>query len=55
MVKGTTSFGKHGRAKTHIRCRRCGHHAYHVRKKQCAQCGFGASPRLRAYRWLPYR
>ncbi|RLE56500.1 MAG: 50S ribosomal protein L37e [Thermoprotei archaeon] len=51
MVKGTTSFGKHSRGKTHIRCRRCGRHAYNVRKKYCAACGFGRSSRMRKYSW----
>jgi len=50
-LKGTPSFGKRGRSKTHIICRRCGRHAYHVRKKRCAACGYGASPRIRRYSW----
>ncbi|MEM4475299.1 MAG: 50S ribosomal protein L37e [Fervidicoccaceae archaeon] len=50
-MKGTTSFGKHGRSKTHIRCRRCGRTSYNVSKKRCAACGFGASRRLRRYSW----
>ncbi|MCD6154627.1 MAG: 50S ribosomal protein L37e [Candidatus Verstraetearchaeota archaeon] len=51
MTKGTTSFGKRGRRKTHIRCRRCGRHSYNVRKKYCAACGFGRSSRIRRYSW----
>ncbi|RLE50212.1 MAG: 50S ribosomal protein L37e [Candidatus Methanomethylicota archaeon] len=51
MTKGTPSFGKRGRGKTHIRCRRCGRHAYHIRKKYCAACGFGRSKRIRRYSW----
>ncbi|HDI46925.1 MAG TPA: 50S ribosomal protein L37e [Candidatus Methanomethylia archaeon] len=47
MVKGTTSFGRHSRGKTHIRCRRCGRHAYHIRKKRCAACGYGRSSKLK--------
>ncbi|MFX0196240.1 MAG: 50S ribosomal protein L37e [Candidatus Hodarchaeota archaeon] len=50
MTKGTASFGKK-QTKTHIRCRRCGRRAYHVRKKQCAACGFGRTKRIRAYSW----
>ncbi|HJO28119.1 MAG: 50S ribosomal protein L37e [Candidatus Poseidoniia archaeon] len=50
MSKGTASFGKRQK-KTHILCRRCGRHAYHVRKKRCAACGFGDSARLRSYSW----
>jgi len=51
MVKGTTSFGKHGRSKTHIRCRRCGRHSFNVAKGYCAACGFGRSRRIRRYSW----
>lgn len=35
---------------THIRCRRCGAHAYHINKKRCAACGF-PDARLRKFRW----
>ncbi|RLF12440.1 MAG: 50S ribosomal protein L37e [Thermoprotei archaeon] len=51
MVKGTTSFGKRGGRKTHIRCRRCGRHSFNVTKRYCAACGFGRSSRLRRYSW----
>ena len=51
MVKGTTSMGKRGRKKTHIRCPRCGRHAYHIRKKRCAACGWGKSSKIRRYSW----
>lgn len=54
MVRGTPSFGKMGKGKTHIRCRRCGRHAYHVRKRRCASCGFGERRRLRRYSWYRY-
>ena len=37
--------------KTHIRCRRCGGHSYHARKKVCASCGFGNSAKKRSYNW----
>ncbi|MFO8132339.1 MAG: 50S ribosomal protein L37e [Thermoplasmatota archaeon] len=49
MTKGTPS--KSGGGKTHIICRRCGKHAYHVRKKVCAACGFGKSSKRRGYSW----
>ncbi|MCJ7456532.1 50S ribosomal protein L37e [Candidatus Bathyarchaeota archaeon] len=52
MGKGTPSFGLRGRSKTHIKCRRCGRHAYHIRKKRCAACGFGASAKIRRYSWM---
>lgn len=51
MTKGTTSFGKRSKGKTHIRCRRCGRHSYNIRKKYCAACGFGRSKRIRRYSW----
>ncbi|MGA2237676.1 MAG: 50S ribosomal protein L37e [Candidatus Bathyarchaeia archaeon] len=51
MGKGTPSFGLRGRGKTHIRCRRCGRHSYHIRKKKCAACGFGVSTKIRRYSW----
>jgi len=51
VVKGTTSFGRHSRGKTHIRCRRCGRHSYNIRKHYCAACGFGRSKKLRKYSW----
>jgi len=51
MTKGTPSFGKRMGKTVHIRCRRCGRRAYHVRKKRCAACGFGASTRIRKYSW----
>ncbi|RLE50922.1 MAG: 50S ribosomal protein L37e [Candidatus Methanomethylicota archaeon] len=47
MVKGTTSFGRRSRGRTHIRCRRCGRKSYNIRKKYCAACGFGRSSKLR--------
>lgn len=55
MSKGTPSMGKMGAKKSHIRCRRCGRHAYHVQKKRCASCGFGASAKLRSYAWIKQR
>ncbi|MFH1316466.1 MAG: 50S ribosomal protein L37e [Candidatus Woesearchaeota archaeon] len=51
MAKGTPSKGKHNKGKTHIICRRCGKHTYHVRKKACSSCGFGKSSRQRSYSW----
>ena len=50
MGKGTSALGKRNK-KTHIRCRRCGHRSYHIRKKSCACCGFGSSKRIRTYNW----
>lgn len=44
-------MGKRNKNKTHIRCRRCGRHAYNVSKKYCAACGYGRSSRLRRYSW----
>lgn len=52
MTKGTPSMGKHGRSKTHIRCRRCGRRSYNASKKYCAACGFGRTKRIRRYSWM---
>ncbi|MEM0384932.1 MAG: 50S ribosomal protein L37e [Nitrososphaeria archaeon] len=47
-MKGTPSFGVKGkRARTHVICRRCGKPSFHIRKKRCASCGFGASKKLK--------
>ncbi|MBM3309272.1 MAG: 50S ribosomal protein L37e [Candidatus Altiarchaeales archaeon] len=43
MAKGTPSMGKRGKKRIHIKCPRCGHKSYHIRKKACAKCGFGRS------------
>jgi large subunit ribosomal protein L37e len=51
MGKGTPSIGKKSGKKNMIRCRRCGRHAYHIRKKKCSSCGFGNGPKLRKYSW----
>ena len=51
MTKGTPSRGRHSKGKTHIICRRCGNHSYHVRKKECAKCGYGKSSKTRKYSW----
>merc|ERR1711916_66700 len=49
MTKGTTSQGgKHN--KTHVLCRRCGKHSYHLQKARCASCGYPA-PKIRSYNW----
>ena len=50
MAKGTPSQGKRNK-KTHIICRRCSRHSYHVRKKSCAACGFGRTKKIRTYSW----
>ncbi len=44
-------MGKRSKGKTHIRCRRCGRHAYNVAKGYCAACGFGRSSKIRRYSW----
>ena len=49
MTKGTAS--KMGGKKTHIACRRCGKHAFHVQKRKCAACGFGETKKMRQYNW----
>ena len=51
MTKGTPSMGRKSGKKNFIMCRRCGNKSYHIRKKKCSSCGFGASARLRRYSW----
>ncbi|MCD6464449.1 50S ribosomal protein L37e [Candidatus Woesearchaeota archaeon] len=51
MVKGTPSKGKHSRSKTHIICRRCGRHSFHVKKGYCSSCGYGKTSKRRRYNW----
>ncbi len=51
MGTGTASFGKHSGKKTHVQCRRCGNHSFHIRDGVCASCGYGASAKRRTYNW----
>lgn len=51
MGKGTPSMGKKSSKKTHVPCRRCGKHAYNIRKGYCASCGYGKSKRIRSFSW----
>ena len=53
MSKGTPSSS--GGHRTHISCRRCGRHAYHMRKSVCAACGYGKTAKLRTYGWAKHR
>ncbi len=50
-MKGTHSEGKKSGSKLHIHCRRCGKKSYHMKKKECASCGYGKTARLRQYAW----
>jgi len=53
LSKGTPSFGKHNKI-THIRCRRCGRHSYHIRKKKCSACGYPLSKlKNESWKWKP--
>ena len=51
MVKGTASQGLKGKAKLHMRCRRCGNSSYHKKKGICSYCGYGKTKKLRKYAW----
>ncbi|MEM2089400.1 MAG: 50S ribosomal protein L37e [Thermoproteota archaeon] len=48
---GTTAFGRLHKKSTHSICRRCGRRSFNLRKKYCAACGFGKSPKIRKYSW----
>jgi large subunit ribosomal protein L37e len=48
---GTGTPSKRGSRHTHTTRRRCGRHAYHLQKKTCASCGYGATAKLRSYNW----
>jgi large subunit ribosomal protein L37e len=48
MSDGTSAQGKKNTT-THVKCRRCGEKAYHV--KACASCGFGKTAKRREYAW----
>ncbi|MGC9310446.1 MAG: 50S ribosomal protein L37e [Candidatus Aenigmatarchaeota archaeon] len=50
MTKGTPSKGKHNKM-IHTVCKRCGAHAFHMRKKTCASCGFGVTARIKTFTW----
>lgn len=52
MVKGTPSMGKKSSGKLHLKCRRCGNKAYHMKTGICASCGYGKSTKLRKYSWI---
>ncbi|MGD0203758.1 MAG: 50S ribosomal protein L37e [Candidatus Bathyarchaeia archaeon] len=52
MGKGTPSMGKRQGQTVHIKCRRCGRRAYHVRHKRCAACGYGETTTIRHYTWM---
>jgi large subunit ribosomal protein L37e len=51
MGKGTPAMGKMGSKKVHVPCRRCGKHAYNIRKGACASCGYGKTAKMRTYTW----
>jgi large subunit ribosomal protein L37e len=51
MGKGTPAFGLNNKGATHKMCRRCGSRSYHRTKRECSACGYGASPKLRKYKW----
>lgn len=51
MSKGTPSMGKKSGKTSHITCRRCSGHSYHIRKHRCSSCGYGKSAKKRAYNW----
>ena len=50
MPTSLKALGKRNKI-VHIRCRRCGHHSYHIRKKVCSHCGFGRSSKIKKENW----
>jgi large subunit ribosomal protein L37e len=48
---GTGTPSKRGGHHTHTPRHPCGRHAYHLQKKTCASCGYGATAKLRSYNW----
>jgi large subunit ribosomal protein L37e len=44
-------MGRKSGKKSHIICRRCGGHSFHVRKKVCSHCGYGSGSKQRRYTW----
>ncbi|EFK96210.1 Ribosomal protein L37e [sediment metagenome] len=48
--KGTVAMGRKNK-KTHIICRRCGRHTYHLGRRKCAACGFGSSSKYKRFTW----
>ncbi len=45
-------MGKKASGKSHIRCRRCGNHSYHVKRNICSHCGYGKTSHVRSYFWM---
>ncbi|MDY6778495.1 MAG: 50S ribosomal protein L37e [Candidatus Nanohaloarchaea archaeon] len=37
--------------KIHGKCRRCGKKSFHLKKQECASCGFGRSKKRRDFDW----
>ncbi|MFQ5762338.1 MAG: 50S ribosomal protein L37e [Candidatus Bathyarchaeia archaeon] len=40
------SMGKFNKP-VHTRCRRCGRKSFHLRRKRCGNCGYGATAKWR--------
>ncbi|HDR53077.1 MAG TPA: 50S ribosomal protein L37e [archaeon] len=51
MTKGTPSFGKRGRTRLHITCRRCGQPGFNRKTRVCVKCGFGKNTKLKSRGW----
>ncbi|MAE13550.1 50S ribosomal protein L37e [Candidatus Woesearchaeota archaeon] len=51
MSKGTAARGRNSSKKSHIICRRCSGHSYHIHKKRCSSCGYGKTSKVRSYSW----
>ncbi|HIH05538.1 TPA: 50S ribosomal protein L37e [Candidatus Woesearchaeota archaeon] len=51
MGKGTPAMGRKSGKKNMIFCRRCGKRTFHLRKKKCSSCRYGAASKMRRYNW----
>ncbi|HIH38966.1 50S ribosomal protein L37e [Candidatus Woesearchaeota archaeon] len=51
MTKGTPTQGRRTGKKLHIACRRCGKVSYHMKKKECASCGYGKTAKKKSFGW----
>lgn len=54
MPEGKLRKGKRNKP-VHGKCRRCGEESFHLKKKECASCGFGKTAERRDFNWTKDR